>query len=198
MPFFQKSGSRWLILGMCVALICVSSDAQYKVAPSLFKQESIPLPSFYRTSIDTVSVDTAQTASLTTRPTKSTLTAILLSAALPGAGQIYTERYWKVPIILGFSAYFVSLWIRADDKYVEARAKYQRSVDQNENKGQGDQQFLYERDFYRDQRDRFAFYIGLTYILNILDAYVGASLYNFDVTDNLGGGAAVKIQMPLH
>ncbi|MBI3586748.1 MAG: hypothetical protein HY088_06430 [Ignavibacteriales bacterium] len=197
MPFFHKSGSRWLILGMCVALICVPVHAQYKVAPHLFKQESIPLPGFYRTTIDTVSADTAQTASLATRPTKSTLTAILLSAALPGAGQIYTERYWKVPIILGFSAYFISLWIRQDDLYVAARAKYQLSVDQKENNGQGNQQFLYERDFYRDQRDRFAFYIGLTYILNILDAYVGASLYNFEVTDNLGGGAALKIQVPI-
>lgn len=194
MPFFYTSGSRWLILGMCAALVCVSADAQDKTAPYRFKQESIPFSSLYRTSIDTVFADTGQTVS---RPAKSTLTAILLSAALPGAGQVYTERYWKVPIILGFSAYFVSQWIRQDDLYVKAREKYQLSVDQKENNGQGSPQFLYERDFYRDQRDRFAFYVGLTYLLNILDAYVGASLYNFEVTDNLGGGAALKLQVPI-
>ncbi|MBI3788821.1 MAG: hypothetical protein HY276_11280, partial [Ignavibacteriales bacterium] len=93
MPIFSKSGSRWFIVGMYAALIYVSAGAQYKAAPFLFKQGSIPSSSFYRNTIDTLSVDTAQAASLTTRPTKSTLTAILLSAALPGAGQIYTERY---------------------------------------------------------------------------------------------------------
>lgn len=197
MPISFKSGSRWFIVGMCAALICASADAQYKVAPFLFKQGNIPSSSFYPNAIGTLSVDTAMAVSLTTRPTKSILTAILLSAALPGAGQIYTERYWKVPIILGFSAYFISQWIRQDDLYVKARAKYQLSVDQKENGGQGSSQFLYERDFYRDQRDRFAFYFALTYVLNVLDAYVGASLYNFEVTDNLGGEAAMKIHVPI-
>ena len=66
-----------------------------------------------------------------------------------------------------------------------------------ENKGQGDAQLLYERDFYHDERDRFAFYLAITYLLNIVDAYVGASLYNFDVGDNLGGGTSVKISVPI-
>src|SRR5436190_20032898 len=32
--------------------------------------------------------------------------AVLLSAALPGAGQFYNGSYWKVPVILGFAGYF--------------------------------------------------------------------------------------------
>jgi hypothetical protein len=85
-----------------------------------------------------------------------------------------------------------------NDRYTQARSKYQESVLAGENKGQGNERFLYERDFYRDERDRFAFYFALTYLLNIVDAYVGASLYNFDVGDNLSVGASLKISIPLH
>lgn len=129
-------------------------------------------------------------------PEKSALTAILLSAVLPGAGQIYTERYWTAPIVIGFTAYFISQWIKADDLYISARDRYRLSVEQNEGGGQGSAQFLYERDFYRDQRDKFAFYLALTYFLNIVDAYVGASLYSFEVDDNLNG-VEMKVSIPI-
>jgi hypothetical protein len=129
---------------------------------------------------------------------KSPTTAIILSAVLPGAGQIYTGRYWKVPIILGFGGYFAYEWVRMNDHYTQSRSSYQASVSAGENNGQGNPQLLYERDFYHDERDRFAFYLAITYLLNIVDAYVGASLYNFDVGDNLGGGTSVKISVPIH
>ena len=91
----------------------------------------------------------------------------------------------------------MSKWLKANDLYLSARGKYQQSVERGENGGQGSAQFLYERDFYRDERDKFAFYFALTYLLNIVDAYVGASLYNFEVTDNLGGGAALRLSVPI-
>jgi hypothetical protein len=144
---------------------------------------------------DSLRIDSAKGPILAT---KSPTTAIILSAILPGAGQIYTGRYWKVPIILGFGGYFAWEWVRMNDHYTQSRSLYQASVDGGENKGQGDPQLLYERDFYHDERDRFAFYLAITYLLNIVDAYVGASLYNFDVGDNLGGGASVKISVPIH
>ena len=130
------------------------------------------------------------------REGKSALTAILLSAVLPGAGQIYAERYWSVPIVVGFTVYFIRQWVKADDLYLSARDRYRQSVEQGVGGGQGDSQFLYERDFYRDQRDKFAFYLALTYILNIADAYVGASLYNFEVDDDLNG-IEMKLRIPI-
>jgi hypothetical protein len=146
--------------------------------------------------------DSARTSSApadTARPRgKSPTTAILLSAVLPGAGQIYTGGYWKVPIILGFSAYFAREWVLQNDRYKSARSNYAQSVQRGDNQGQGSPQFLYERDFYRDQRDRFAFYFALTYLLNIIDAYVGASLYSFEVNDNLGPNAMLKVSIPIN
>jgi hypothetical protein len=143
--------------------------------------------------VDSLSADTT----MKYHSSKSPTTAILLSALIPGAGQVYTGRYWKVPLILGFGAYFVSTWIKMDRHYTESRDAYSASVTAGANAGQGDSRMLYERDFYRDERDRFGFYIVLTYLLNIVDAYVGASLYDFDVGDNLGGGTSVKISIPI-
>ncbi len=184
-----------LLCGLLLLCFPLSlSHAQYKVKSVLLHAQgssssSVGLSLF---GADSLKSDTMAVV----RQSKSALTAVLLSALLPGAGQIYTERYWKVPLILGFGAYFVRQWARADGLYENAREKYRLSVERGENGGQGDGQALYERNFYRDERDRFGFYIALTYLLNILDAYVGASLYDFDVDDSLNG-VALRIQIPL-
>lgn len=125
------------------------------------------------------------------RGTKSSWTAVGLSAALPGAGQVYTENYWKVPIILGLGGYWVWEWNRNDDRYQEFRDLYSESVAQSP--PFGDERLLSLREAYKDQRDSFAWYLGILYLLNVVDAYVGAELYGFDVGPDLGagGGGAV-------
>jgi hypothetical protein len=179
-----------IIVLLC--LLCSVGAGQYKVSSALFKHPR----SFEQQSLivrdDSLSRDTTDSP----KNFKSTTTAILLSAAVPGAGQIYTGRYWKVPIILGFGGYFLSMWMKMDNHYRELRDAYSASIADGVYKGQGDPRLQYERDFYRDERDRFGFYIVLTYLLNIVDAYVGASLYDFDVGDNLGG-TSVRIRMPI-
>jgi Family of unknown function (DUF5683) len=188
---------RSILLCGLLCQFCLPVSAQYSVSASLLKSESSPQGSLFLHLSDSLKAESAKTRPMSVA-LKSPSTAILLSAVLPGAGQIYTGRYWKVPIILGFGGYFGTQWFRMNDRYSNARSLYQESVLAGENKGQGNAQLLYERDFYRDQRDRFAFYFAITYLLNIVDAYVGASLYNFDVGDNLSGGASVKISIPLH
>jgi hypothetical protein len=177
-------------------LLCAGisqANAQEHVSAALFKPSLTPPESFFLHVPDSLKGDSA---SVKIPNPKSTTTAVLLSAVLPGAGQIYTGRYWKVPLILGFGGYFGTQWLRMNDHYTQARTKYDESVKAGVNKGQGDPQFLYERDFYHDERDRFAFYFAITYLLNLVDAYVGASLYSFDVGDNLGG-TSVKISVPI-
>jgi hypothetical protein len=191
-----KSTVRCFLFTILVLFSLYPSLGQYRVTPSLFKHRTFPEGLSGISLQDTLRVACTSADSIEQRG-KSATTAILLSAVLPGAGQIYTGRYWKVPIILGFGGYFVSKWLKANDLYLSARGKYQQSVERGENGGQGSAQFLYERDFYRDERDKFAFYFALTYLLNIVDAYVGASLYNFEVTDNLGGGAALRLSVPI-
>ncbi|HEY4611682.1 MAG TPA: DUF5683 domain-containing protein, partial [Bacteroidota bacterium] len=81
--------------------------------------------------------------------TKSTTLAVVLSAVVPGAGQVYSKRYLTIPIIWGFGIYFGSQWNKADNRYSEARDRYRLSI---EGGGTGDAQARYERDFYHDER----------------------------------------------
>jgi hypothetical protein len=117
------------------------------------------------------------------RPTKSAGTALLLSALLPGAGQVYNESYWKVPIIAGFAGYFIYEWIWNNNKADEYRGLYVQSI--RENPPFGDDRYRQLREFYKQQRDSFAWYFVILYVLNLVDAYVDASLYDFDVGENL-------------
>jgi hypothetical protein len=117
------------------------------------------------------------------QPSKSSLLAIALSAVAPGAGQIYNEDYWKLPIIWGLGGYWTYELLRNDKLYRENSDKYQNSI--SPLLRDGDLRLLQLRDFYRDARDEFAWYLGVLYALNILDAYVGANLYDFDVSPDL-------------
>lgn len=108
-------------------------------------------------------------------PTKSPWGAVLRSAVLPGWGQVYNESYWKVPVFLGIGGWFVYNFMWNDDRYQENRLAYIRTnnlVDRS------------QRDFYRDQRDEFAIYLGLTYLAMLVDAYVDAQLYDFSVDED--------------
>jgi hypothetical protein len=128
---------------------------------------------------------------------KSGSLAMLLSALLPGAGQVYAHRYYTIPIFYGFGIYFASIALKANTQYEDFRGKFSESVRLDTSAHQGSLSLLNARDFYRDQRDEFILYLGLTYFLNIIDAYVGATLYDFDVSDNLGGNAKIQIRIPL-
>jgi hypothetical protein len=117
------------------------------------------------------------------RSSKSPLLALLLSAALPGAGQFYNESYWKIPIVLGFGYYFATNWISLNDSTRFYRRLYAESI--TPSSPDGNRRFLQLREFYKDQRDTFSWYIFIYYLVNLVDAYVDASLYDFNVGDDL-------------
>jgi hypothetical protein len=116
--------------------------------------------------------------------TKTPMLALGLSAVVPGAGQIYDESYWKVPIIWGLGGYWVYEYVWNNGMYKDYQDRYLQSLAENPNAG--NRRYKDLRDFYRDERDKFGWYIGVLYIANILDAYIAAHLYDFDVSPNLG------------
>ena len=112
---------------------------------------------------------------------KSPMGAMLRSAVLPGWGQLYNDAYWKIPVVWGVSSWFIYLWIDRNDNYLFYKDLYNKSLSESSN---GNSQYKNVRDFYRDDRDLYAIYIGLTYFLNLIDAYVDAHLFDFDVGFN--------------
>jgi hypothetical protein len=112
--------------------------------------------------------------------------AVLYSALLPGAGQIYNHSYWKVPVIVGLGGYFIYGYINNNNQYIDYQNLYSES--QTPENPTGNPQYQYLREFYRDQRDNFIVYSLILYLVNLIDAYVDAQLYDFDVSDNIKVG----------
>ncbi len=173
------------------------SLGQSQISHSLFRS-SEPLPhfSFMILTPDTLELRAGKVRPVYEERSKSTGLAMLLSAVAPGAGQFYAERYWTIPIIWGFGYYFGSVYLQEDKLYQDYRSQFSSSVDAD-TLHRGDGNLLSLRNFYRDERDRFAIYFALTYLLNIVDAYVGASLYGFEVSENLGGSSKIQLRIPL-
>lgn len=121
---------------------------------------------------------------------KSPLKAVAYSAILPGAGQFYNESYWKIPVIAGLGGYFVYELIINNNKYLDYKEQYTNS--QTPENPSGNLQLQSLREFYRDQRDNFIIYSVVLYLINLIDAYVDAQLYDFDVSDNIKFGVLRK------
>jgi hypothetical protein len=127
---------------------------------------------------------------------KSGNLAMLFSAILPGSGQVYAHRYYTIPIIWGFGYYFFHQFIAADNNYKKYKSLYSQSLIDST-------LFYYQsgylglREDWHNFRDEMGFYLALTYFLNIIDAYVGATLYDFNVSDELGGNAKIRFRIPL-
>ena len=108
--------------------------------------------------------------------------AVLFSALLPGAGQYYNESYWKIPVVLGLGGYFGYGIANNNNKYTDYKEQYEQS--QTVNNPDGNLQLKSFRDFYKDQRDGFVVYALILYVVNLIDAYVDAQLFDFDVSDS--------------
>lgn len=115
--------------------------------------------------------------------------AALYSTLLPGLGQAYTNKYWKIPIIyagLITSGYYVN------DNYQKYNLYKNTFIDRVN--GEKNDQFINiysDNDlqtltsFYRRNTEVSSLLFLLTYILNILDASVNAHLVNYDISENI-------------
>jgi len=160
-----------VVTGCLLAFISIAS-AQTDSAKSVLDRSTIPQLNKGDTSLTRVKpADSAEF-----KPKKSPMLALGLSAVIPGAGQIYTENYWKPALIWGVGGYWIYEWIQLNNKYKDFRSRYQQTKAD---------QYQRLRDFYHDERDKFAWFLGALYALNLLDAYAGAHLYDFDVSPEL-------------
>jgi hypothetical protein len=114
--------------------------------------------------------------------------ATLFSAVLPGAGQVYNRKYWKVPILYTGAAvlgYYINFnhqeYVRTRNSYLQVKAGQPDYY----NGSYSATQLAQLREFWRRNRDLLIIVAGFTYLLNIADAAVDAHLSGFDVSDDL-------------
>jgi hypothetical protein len=137
-------------------------------------------------------IGTAQTPVDTTAKVHSVKKATLLSTFLPGAGQVYNKKAWKVPIIYaGFAgmAYLIKFnndnYHKYNDALIARNDGDSTTVDNEFQDKYTDENLATLQDYYRSNRDLSIIVTSLIYVLNIIDAHVDAHLYTFNVNDNL-------------
>src|SRR5665647_466988 len=129
--------------------------------------------------------------------------ATIYSAVLPGLGQIYNRKYWKLPIIYGGFAtlgYFINF---NNQEYVKFRQAYSDIIDGDpntisymklvtneyllkpENVSQLIDRLRSAKDYWRRNRDLVVIGTAVFYAVNIIDASVDAHFFNFDIGDDL-------------
>jgi hypothetical protein len=114
--------------------------------------------------------------------------AAFYSAILPGLGQAYNKKYWKIPIVYGALGTGIYAYTWNNKKYHEYRDAYKRRLaGYNDDNLQylDDTRLISGQKFYQKNRDLAAIITVGLYILNIVDANVDAHLIQFNVNDNL-------------
>ncbi len=129
--------------------------------------------------------------------------AVIFSAILPGLGQIYNRKYWKLPIIYGgalgltyaitwngrvygdYNQAYKDLVLGTGTSYNDFLAPGQTVDEYIGGKSAFQAALKRKKDFYRRNRDLAIIVAVGVYALCMLDAYVDAQLYDFDMSPDL-------------
>ena len=139
---------------------------------------------------DTIRMDTTKVTAKNKKAVYSTAKrATIMSIVLPGLGQVYNKKWWKVPIIYAGIGGFGYMFLKNDNQYRFYRKNLIAVYDGDENTVNttdytGDQ-LLIQKVYYKKYRDFGIIGVGIFYLLNIVDANVDGHLKTFDVSDNL-------------
>ena len=128
--------------------------------------------------------------------------ALWLALVLPGGGQIYNRKYWKLPIVYGgfLGCYYALSWnnqmlrdysqayldIMDDDPNTKS---YEKMLPLNYNISGRESQFQTifknKKNYYRKYRDMSILAFAAVYAIAVIDAYVDAELSTFDISPDL-------------
>jgi hypothetical protein len=188
MPFFYTLRTFQKIVIIFILSLCIQESG--------FAQDTIPVP-----------------APVKKRFKAEPMRATMLAVAFPGLGQIYNRSYWKIPLVYaGFGGLIYSAHVNSTnyELYMKAYQDFTDAIPETKS-----YQALIKADpstydpvlypetynpssasYYKDgmlrmvdyyKRYRDLSYIGIAgwYLLSVLDANVDASLFNYDISDNL-------------
>jgi hypothetical protein len=121
--------------------------------------------------------------------------ASIYSAVLPGLGQGYNKKYWKIPIIYAGFGGLTYVAVSNTQDYRDFRDAYIFRTDGDSTTIDNYPEYTIDnlvtlKNQYRKNLERAYIGMALLYILNIIDASVDAHLYDFNVSDDL----ALKVE----
>lgn len=204
----------FILLGIQCCLVCLfAQDAEVERPDSLFlSPDTIVVPEFQsgngmvtQVKIDTIFAAAEMKSEFKPDPKK----AAIYAAICPGLGQIYNRKYWKLPLVYGGflgCAYAITWNGEQYNGYKQAYNDLQTNPETGKPNGvswinylgyrnpetmtksdwnQFSSQLKKSRDYYRRYRDMSYIITVGVYALCIIDAYVDAQMFDFDISPDL-------------
>ena len=159
------------------------------------------LPGNAQTPKDSASTSLKSTSDTSVVKRHSPKKAVLYSLVIPGAGQIYNKKYWKTPLVygaLGSTIYF------ARQNHLEYRGFWEAFLQRTDTNNlapdayegiYSEGQLISLMNQRLQQRDFMIILAVLAFTLQLVDAYVDAHLFEYDISDNLTMQWRPEIQM---
>jgi len=114
--------------------------------------------------------------------------AAFYSAVVPGLGQVYNKKYWKIPIIYAGMAAGIYFYKQQDDEYDRFRDAYKRRLagyDDDEFQGISDDRLINAQKSAQKNKSISIIVTVAFYFLNVIDANVDAHLRQYEVSEDL-------------
>ncbi len=137
-------------------------------------------------SADTLAVVKQSEKVFTPSPQRAALYGLI-----PGGGQVYNRRYWKLPIVYGAlgGLYYLAQFNRTE--YLRFKTAFQKDLlgedHEFSNLNLPASVLRNQRDAYRKTMEEYYIFMSLTYLLSIAEAYFDGHLRNFDINEDLSG-----------
>jgi len=178
-----------LILSLVCLLHC---KAQISNSPT--SQPSFELKSDSISTDKVIKIDTAEKVkfklikSILDKKYPNPSRAAAMSLVLPGSGQIYNKKIWKLPFVYGALGGLGYLIVTSSEDYKTFREAYLLTIEDpslNPFPNLSESSLLTLRDRFDKRRQQGYIFFALTWILNSVDAFVDAHLNSFDVSEDI-------------
>lgn len=199
------------VLAFAGVMSAMSQDVHQDTIPAMQEVDSTFIaPPLIVPEMDTIATSVVITDSVPAKKKRDWNTwrpnpkrAMWLAIVLPGAGQIYNRKYWKLPIFYGgfvgclyalswngqmyhdYSQAYVDLMDNDPNTQSYNDFLHLGTTINESNKAHYQEIFRKRKDRYRKWRDLSVFALIGVYALSVIDAYVDASLSEFDISDDL-------------
>jgi len=181
---FSKHNFIGLILAFLMCLLPKFVMAQFAYQPIHLTDISTPFVMSHSGAVTAGSpYQTHLAADTQVKRSHSPKKATIMAIALPGSGQIYNQKYWKVPLV--YAGLGASVW--AIGHFRGEMRVLNDSISGIFGAGKTPSaQLIADRDQQRSRRDIAILCLAGVYIFQVIDATVDAHFFKFNINENIG------------
>ena len=171
---------RWIVTSLLLWMWIIKSEAQIGPASNnpLGTQQSIVVSDTSTNPNDTIINKNGFFSLFKGKPGR----AAFYSLVIPGGGQAYNRKYWKIPLAIGIDASLVYVLIYNTKQYNTVQQLYTTALIDKDPLAS---RYKLQRDGARKAKEYSYIYLILGHLSTVIDAFVDQHLLDFDVSDDL-------------